>query len=169
MDINIKWFSANNIKKNHEHLKVKQVYVWIVSTDNKYVIVSKDGHKWQLPGGKPDDKDTSLLESAVREVREETGLNIQKHVNKLTFFGYYKVTEKEHAKEEQYLQVRMILHINKHSSSLDFNIQEDVHQNKSDIIHHVKIVPLDYMVKLIKWLPSSGEFKELGTKKFFKT
>lgn len=37
-----------------------------------------DNHTWAIPGGGYSAKDRSLLETAVRETREETGINIDK-------------------------------------------------------------------------------------------
>lgn len=35
-----------------------------------------DRNEWELPGGWPDREDTSLADTAVREVREESGLDV---------------------------------------------------------------------------------------------
>lgn len=40
---------------------------------NRVLLVSKDGERWALPGGRPG-KDETLAEAATRELQEETAL-----------------------------------------------------------------------------------------------
>jgi len=74
-EIERSWKSADKIEPIDSELPVRQVYVWVSTQDECIAIVSKDGEKWQLPGGKPEPGET-LKETAVREVYEETGINL---------------------------------------------------------------------------------------------
>ncbi len=66
------WKDGKEIRPEDQILPVNQVYAWLFTRDNKIAIVSKDGRKWQLPGGKPNKHET-YLQTIVREVEEETG------------------------------------------------------------------------------------------------
>ena len=95
-------------------MPVTQVYCWLYTKDKKIIIVSKDGVGWQFPGGHPGKKE-SQLQTLVREVWEETNINIKKTPSKLKFFGYY-VVEKINADgkiTDKYLQVRYFLYLEK--------------------------------------------------------
>lgn len=66
------WYDYNKKSKHDLHtLTVKQVYCWIFDKEGRIVVVSKDGDKWQLPGGKPEHAES--FESALNEA----GLKLQ--------------------------------------------------------------------------------------------
>lgn len=50
--------------------------------DNEYAIllgkriINPDKGKWSIPGGRFEQTDNSLFETAIRELREETGINL---------------------------------------------------------------------------------------------
>ncbi|KAF2275595.1 uncharacterized protein EI97DRAFT_419900 [Westerdykella ornata] len=43
---------------------------------------------WEIPGGKVDDTDETILHAVVREVKEETGLQVTRIVRKVAEFGW---------------------------------------------------------------------------------
>ena len=88
----MKWVESNNILNSDRALQVRQVYVWAIDKNKKFLIVSKDGNNWQLPGGKPDANEP-MVATASREMPEETGVNISDNISDLDFFGYYRVRD----------------------------------------------------------------------------
>lgn len=50
------------------------------------LLVSKDGVRWSLPGGRPDSQE-SLVDTARRELREETALEAKSLTNAFQFIG----------------------------------------------------------------------------------
>ena len=51
----------------------------------------------QLPGGKPN-KNETYLQTIVREVAEETGINTDSVSSQYKFFGYYDILETDNLK-----------------------------------------------------------------------
>jgi len=65
----------------------KKVRATVVCTRDEHILlVSKDGARWSLPGGRPA-KGEALLETAARELREETGLNVKELALLFQFMG----------------------------------------------------------------------------------
>ena len=70
------WQVVHAMPEDNLDLPIRQVYTWIFTRDKQVVIVSKDGERWQLPGAKPD-RSENALETAVREVQEESGVPLE--------------------------------------------------------------------------------------------
>lgn len=150
------WIEASEIQPQDLDKACKQVYVWIVTKDKQIVIVSKNGKDWQLPGGKPELNET-LRETAVREVREETSLDIGKLSDSLRFLGYQTVTSVG-SEELPYLQVRYLLELNVETPTLELGVQdENNRQPEEDIIRFVGTVSLDELATRMPWLEDSPE------------
>lgn len=153
----VSWIETPKIQPEDLDKVCKQVYVWIVTKDKYVVIVSKDGKQWQLPGGKPQ-PDEDLSETAVREVHEETSLDISELSDSLRFLGYQTVKDVE-SEEPPYLQVRYLLELNSEAAALEFGAQnEDSRQSEKDIIRFVGAVSLHELVERIPWMADSPEF-----------
>ena len=160
-EVNMEWISGSEIMGAHAGLPVRQVYVWYFTSDNKFLIVSKDGEKWQLPGGKPDSGE-SLAETATREMLEETGLDISLYNDSLKLFGYYVISETDEGITDKYLQVRMRTTSSDASSDLSLSVEnEDGAQEVEDQILYVRTVTKDEAAALIPWLSKSGEYLAL--------
>lgn len=157
MSFSREWFTVNSVTDENNEIEIRQVYVWLVTSDKKIVIVSKDGEKWQFPGGHPDEEDNSLIHTATREVLEETGLDISDVNEDLEFFGYYLIDEDG----DRFLQVRFILNLDKDSNDLDLNTHNEVIE---DSIKFIKAVTLKEATELIPWLSSTDEFKVIQSK-----
>ncbi len=146
------------MQPQHADKAITQVYVWLVTSDSCVVIVSRDGDKWQLPGGKPGPGEP-LITSAVREVREETSLDISAGVEALEFIGYQTVKELDTDKPE-YLQVRYLLQLEDASDELTLGVgEEDAEQADEDVIKFVEAVDIDELLRRIPWLHDSPEFR----------
>ncbi len=156
----VSWVGGTEILPEHKKLSVRQVYVWVQSDPDKVVVVSKDGKEWQLPGGKPEDDETAL-QTATREVYEETGVDIRDNEDALQFFGYRVVTEKDGDDIiTSYLQLRYHILVCFDSGSLSV-MQEDTLQPTDDVIQFVESVTLDEACQRIAWLRDSDEFHAL--------
>lgn len=152
------WTESTNVRKEDVVYPCRQVYIWLITKDNQVVIVSKDGAHWQLPGGKPEVGE-SLLETATREVSEETGLDISGLVQQARMFGYYVVREPE-ANPGCYLQIRYILALPQDASSLALRVDaEDENQATEDVIKFVRCVPLGRLADFIPWMPKTDEYR----------
>lgn len=151
------WHTASTVSDRHQYLSCRQVYVWIVTGDNHVIIVSKDGNTWQLPGGKPEVSET-YLQAAIREVSEETGLDISTQQDALQFIGYQVVTEPGEA-TSPYIQVRFALQLEAKADELVLYIgAEDANQSVEDSIALVKAVSPTEIATYIPWLPGSAEY-----------
>ena len=159
----MKWVQSDKIVKVDKKYQVKQVYIWAIDINKKFLIVSKDGSNWQLPGGKPDTKE-SLVATACREMFEETGVNISDYIGDLDFFGYYKVRDLR-TKEPPILQVRFALNMQGSSSLKYFHTQsEDNKQQESEKIKHIRLVDEVEALQLIPWLSKAEEYLYLESK-----
>ncbi|HIW90501.1 MAG TPA: NUDIX hydrolase [Candidatus Corynebacterium avicola] len=48
----------------------------VVISDDQVLLGLNDRGEWELPGGWPDKTDTTVADTAIREVHEETGLHL---------------------------------------------------------------------------------------------
>lgn len=151
------WIESTQILESDLDKTIKQVYVWTYTSDNCIVLVQSSKGNWQFPGGKPESADSNALHTAVREMREETGLEISDQTEGLQFFGYYIITEKdtETGELDIFLQVRYLLKVEANSAELALNPQEpDDVENK---IKQAKAVNLEEAFQLIPWLSKTDE------------
>lgn len=145
-----KWIESTNIKVEHQKYEIKQAYCWLISADKKIVLVSKDNIDWQFPWWKPE-KNESLESTIIREIQEETGVDISDYTNYLKFFGYYWINDNN----VNYLQVRLVLKLNNNSSSYVLK-QNEIIDSKNPIII-AKFISLDEITEIIPWLHNSQE------------
>lgn len=154
------WIESNNILKSDSAYQVRQVYVWAIDKNKKFLIVSKDGSNWQLPGGKPDTNEP-MVATASREMLEETGVNISNRIRDLDFFGYYKVRDLR-SDAPPFLQARFALDMQGSKALSYFHTRnEDHEQQQSETIKYIRLVDGAEAVQLIPWLSEAGEYKYL--------
>ncbi len=154
------WKANDGISQDDSKHPCRQVYVWLFTKDHQVVIVSKDGDNWQLPGGKPEAGET-IRQTAVREVFEETGLDVSPAADEVEAFGYYLVVEPDN-NDETYLQIRCQLKIDQSADQLKLHVEaEDDSQPSEDAIKYVKSVPFNNITELIPWMSKSGEYQHL--------
>ncbi len=140
---------------------IRQVYVWLLTADEKVIIVSKDGENWQLPGGKPD-PDENTVQTAVREVHEETGVDLSAYQQNLTFFGEYTINDPSPDTPDVYRQVRSWVKIPQTAAELDLTTgHESTGQRPEDAVRFVQAVPVNEVHTHIPWLPQADEYKAL--------
>lgn len=150
----LKWNESNKINDDHISLEVKQVYGWIITKDDRLVLVSKDNLKWQFPGGKPN-LEENFVDTLTREVLEETSLDISEMDKR--FFGYYQIMSED---KPTFLQVRYIVICDKDSKELKLSVKnEDEDQINEDIVKYVATYSIKEARELIPWLGESEEFK----------
>src|SRR3989338_10018145 len=105
----MEWYPVSSILPVHKDLFIAQASCWVISADKKIILVSKDNEKWTIPAGHTEKSDLDYFETAVREVEEETGLDISKEKNDLKVLGYYviKAFDKEKGTlENEDIQIR---------------------------------------------------------------
>jgi len=156
----MKWVESNDILNSDRALQVRQVYVWAIDKNKKFLIVSKDGNNWQLPGGKPDANEP-VVAAAIREMHEETGVNISGNISDLDFFGYYKVSDLSNG-GQPFLQVRFVLGMQGSKALNYFHTRNEDHkQQQTETIKHIRLVDGAEAAQLIPWLSEAGEYKYL--------
>lgn len=163
MDYKAQWYTSKNIRLEDSAVEIKQVYVWLYTKDKCLIIVSKNGEKWQLPGGHPKIGE-SIKDTVVREVKEETGLDISRDVPRIEFFGYYDVKSSEEGIiKESFLQVRTFLRLEANSTDLILSAKESDEELEEDKVKFVKAYGLDKVFELIPWLKTKDEYLSLNS------
>ena len=160
------WQIINEMPQDDPNLPIRQVYAWLLTSDRQVVIVSKDGKKWQLPGGKPDAGENAT-EAAVREVYEETNVDISQYKSDLNFFGEYKIDDPEtEIHPPKYRQVRAWLQLPVLAADLNLSTAgESFGQRPEDAVRFVRAVPGKDILKFIPWLEKTDEYKALKRNK----
>jgi 8-oxo-dGTP pyrophosphatase MutT (NUDIX family) len=152
-----KWFPFPQVKKKHKNLPIRQVTCFVLTKDEKLLLVSKDGESWSVTAGHYEaKKDPRVIDTAVREVYEESGLDISRFVDDIKKLGYYVIedVEKESNKVvDSYLQIRTFLPLDLDSKDIQLKPKED------DLVKHARFFTIQKSMKLITWLKDSGEWK----------
>lgn len=160
-DITKQWKVIDSPPIDSNEAPIRQVYLWILTSDNQLVIVSKDGETWQLPGGKPDYQE-GATDAVVREVGEETGIDISPNRDDLTFFGEYTITDPSPDTLPVYRQVRAWIKLDTSSDSLRLSTSGET--NDQDSVKFVKSVPVTEIPEYIPWMSESEEYRALVRK-----
>lgn len=157
----MRWVSASSISSEDRAYPVTQVYCWLMSSDNRIAIVSKDGNKWQLPGGHPSDGE-NLEETLVREVWEETGVDIKNSLKSTKMFGYYVVQALDDSGLiiDTFLQTRFFLQLKSNSGEMRLNSHEKTEDTTAIIKYHAWVT-VDELVEKISWMPDTEEYKDV--------
>lgn len=64
------------IEQDTGHYAVPCSVTVVVISDNRALLGLNNRGEWELPGGWPDREDTTITDTAVREVHEETGIHL---------------------------------------------------------------------------------------------
>jgi len=143
------WFDCDeDILSEHAGIEIRQRYCFIFTIDRQVIIVAKRDKKWQFPGGHPKENE-SWQETLVREIKEETGLDIGEGVENVGKLGYYLIEDGS----EKYLQERYILILNRKGSDLDLHPEEIEEDSEESKIKFVKSVPISEIAKYVPWAP----------------
>ncbi len=154
----MEWNETSDLLQLPLNLPVRQVYIWIISTDNKYLLVSKDGTKFQQVGGHPEYKE-NIYTALQREVKEESGLELTlDELKSAKFLGYYYVKNEA---EGEFLQLRFVLNYSKESTALNLSPMERESEAEADKVTVAKFLSEEEAFKGIKWLKDSAEYKSL--------
>lgn len=153
----LNYIQCNNILDLPLNIEVRQVYIWAESTDNKFILVSKNGIKYQQPGGHPEENE-SINQTMIRELKEEAGLELtMQDLTNIKFIGYYKIEEEN----ECYLQLRFHLQLNKTSTEYNLEPLERESEKEEDRINYAKFFTIEEAYTVISWLKGSNEVMSL--------
>lgn len=160
------WRIINEMPTDSSGTPIRQVYTWVLTKDQHVVIVSKDGRKWQFPGGKPDNQE-SVIQTAIREVREETGIDMTSHADDINFFGEYTIDDRDtNVHPPRYRQVRSWLQLPVTSEELVLSTAgESQGQRPEDAVRFVRAVPTKDILTYMGWLENTDEYKALKRNK----
>lgn len=160
------WRVIHRMPDDEPDMPIRQVYTWLLTSDRQMVIVSKDGEKWQLPGGKPDAGENAI-QTATREVFEETNINIAPYQDQLSFFGEYMLEDHETiVHPPRYRQVRAWLRLPIPASQLKLSTAGEAEgQRPEDAVRFVRTVPEKDILEYIEWLEKTDEYKALKRNK----
>ncbi len=144
------WFDCSeNVLEEHSDIKIRQRYCFLFTKDKHIVIVSKNNEDWHFPGGHPNGTE-SWQETLLREVYEETGIDIEDNLDCVAKLGYYLIK----FPEEKFLQERYVIVLDKLAAELTLEPHED-EDDDTPVIKFVKAVPISDIEKLIPWAPTA--------------
>jgi 8-oxo-dGTP diphosphatase len=127
----------------------------MITKDMKIIIVSKDNNIWQFPGGHPE-KGESHEDTLVREVYEETGLNIKEKVDKIRKIGYYFIEE---GSKDKYIQERYFILLDESSEILSLSPKEK--EGDFSAINYVKMVELGELNISVPWITEVEDWNHI--------
>lgn len=153
------WFTSAAILSQHESLKIRQIYLWLITKDRKIPIVAGQSGNFQLPGGKPEIGETPL-QTIKREMFEETGIQTSQFQEEPSLYGYYLIENDPNFTEtKEYLQIRYYLFVNANSEELKISVNE-----RSGTENNMEIVKFENVYELqnsIPWIKGSDEYGEV--------
>jgi len=152
------WKNIKTVDEIPAEKTTRQIYVWIITKDQKVIIVSKDGKNWQFPGGKPKEDET-IKDTILREIQEETGVDVTDQYADVTPFGYYIVTQEENAQQVEFLQLRFFIFLKEKSGKI--NLKPVENPEDPDPINYIKVVGLNEIEEFIPWLNEVGEYQDI--------
>ena len=139
-------YNNENLSEQEIDEVVTRVKVFLVNENNELLIATSGGG-CQLPGGHREEGE-DLMDTVVREMREETGINLEKYEIKDSFFSIqhltrnYKNSGKNRCSEMIYFHV-----VTSKEPNLDnLNLTEDEKKNEF-AIEKVKIDNIEEYIK----------------------
>ena len=79
-----KIYNEANLKNNEIDVIVTRVKIYLINSNNEIMVASSNGGI-QLPGGHVEEGE-SVIQACVREIKEETGIEIEKEIVPEPFF-----------------------------------------------------------------------------------
>ena len=163
VEYKLTWYSAEEIKLEHQSIPITQVSCWVFTFDNKLILVSKDAEKWSITAGHIEDRDSGLKAAAIREVAEEAGLDISSYSENIKMVGYYLVDTIDKSSRkviDKNIQARFFVKINKRSKEL--NLRPNEREDKIEKVKYAKPFAIAEALEKVKWMGKSGDFIEIN-------
>lgn len=152
-----KWYPDLQVREEHKDLPIRQVTCFVLSKNHELLLVSKDGESWSVTAGHYEaEKDPTYIETAVREVYEESGLDISALREDIKWLGYYVIEDVDADSKkvlDTYLQIRTYLILDKNSAEIILKPIE------GDLVKYAKFSDTKESMELIKWLEESPEWE----------
>jgi len=159
------WHQSENISSIPRKLPVYKTHVWVVSKDNKYLLVSTDGINFDLPSstGHSFDNIQNNLSNIQQYkqyvqtiVKDETGLLLSNQdLSNLFFLGYY-VGEDEQNTGNQIVILSFVVLYSKSSSDLFL-----MPVQRENFFRFPMFMNQEEAFDSVQWLDRSLEYKAL--------
>ena len=164
MNYNFKrdWYATDSINPEHKDTRIAQASCWIVTNNKKIILVSKDGTDWTVPAGHTEETDGHYNNTAIREVQEETGIDISEYKKDIKVLGYYVVSAFDEFSDKlinKDIQIRLFLKIPTVSNNLEMKPKE--RDSQVEKIQFVEAFTLEESISKVSWLKKSGDLEEM--------
>ncbi|KAF2261506.1 hypothetical protein CC78DRAFT_499971 [Lojkania enalia] len=148
------------IERNPQH-NILAVGAVVFNSEGRMLLVQRAADEkafpnfWEIPGGKVDDTDETVLHAVVRELREEAGLDTKRIVRKVGVFDWNEVSKRTGKPvnwhkiifEVEVKDMEVVLDPVEHQNYL-FATEEQVANGKAGEVVLSYITPLNKAIKL---------------------
>ncbi|HKM19657.1 MAG TPA: NUDIX domain-containing protein [Candidatus Dojkabacteria bacterium] len=159
------WVDGEEILEEHKEYDVRQVTCFVFSSDNKLLLVAKEADDWTITAGHyEEEKDKTFKDGVIREVLEESGLDISKYKEDIDIFGYALVTKIDKESEkvlDRFIQMRMFLKLEDlKAEDIELKPMEEFE------IKYAQFCTIEEAFEKVKWLEQSDEWKAIKSTYF---
>ena len=144
-----KIYNESNLKDNEIDLIVTRVKIYLINSNNEIMVASSNGGI-QLPGGHVEEGESDI-QACVREIKEETGIEIEKEIVPEPFFEikHYTKNYKEQGINRIARIIYYLIRTNKTYNSQKINLTENEKANNFKI-RSIPLVDFEKELTLVK-------------------